>query len=81
MSDTKSDEKSLTGKEDGKSPAKPAQINPWDPSQFPDGGLAAWLVVAGAFCCVFVSFGWINCEITVNVNIHAYTDHDIVQQV
>jgi hypothetical protein len=27
----------------------------------PDGGLRAWLVVAGAFCSMFVSFGWINC--------------------
>lgn len=32
-----------------------------DPSTFPDGGLEAWLVVAGAFCGVFCSFGWINC--------------------
>jgi hypothetical protein len=28
---------------------------------FPDGGLEAWLVVAGGFCTVFASFGWINC--------------------
>ncbi|KAJ5086942.1 hypothetical protein NUU61_008249 [Penicillium alfredii] len=27
----------------------------------PDGGLQAWLVVLGAFCGLFVSFGWINC--------------------
>ena len=32
-----------------------------DPSAFPDGGLEAWLVVSGAFCCLFCSFGWINC--------------------
>ena len=32
-----------------------------DPSAFPDGGVEAWTVVAGAFCCLFVSFGWINC--------------------
>ncbi|MCJ1482695.1 hypothetical protein MMC06_002861, partial [Schaereria dolodes] len=32
-----------------------------DPSSFPDGGLEAWLVVFGAFCCLFCSFGWINC--------------------
>jgi hypothetical protein len=25
-----------------------------------DGGLQAWSAVAGAFCCLFVSFGWIN---------------------
>ena len=33
-----------------------------DPSSFPDGGLEAWLVVFGGFCCLFVSFGWINCK-------------------
>ncbi|KAJ5374588.1 Major facilitator superfamily domain general substrate transporter, partial [Penicillium concentricum] len=27
----------------------------------PDGGVQAWLVVLGAFCGLFVSFGWINC--------------------
>ena len=32
-----------------------------DPNAFPDGGLQAWLVVLGAFCTVFASFGWINC--------------------
>ncbi|KAI4111342.1 MAG: hypothetical protein LQ339_000541 [Xanthoria mediterranea] len=33
----------------------------FDPSSFPDGGLQAWLVVSGAFCCLFCSFGWVNC--------------------
>jgi MFS family permease len=32
-----------------------------DPSEFPDGGIKAWTVVLGSFCCLFVSFGWINC--------------------
>lgn len=32
-----------------------------DSSSFPDGGLQAWLVVVGGFCCLFCSFGWINC--------------------
>jgi hypothetical protein len=41
-------------------PSQPA--NPLDPSSFPEGGLKAWTVVAGAVCCLFVSFGWINCE-------------------
>ncbi|MCJ1249423.1 hypothetical protein MMC30_006647 [Trapelia coarctata] len=36
-------------------------LGPMDPSSFPDGGLEAWLVVFGGFCCLFVSFGWINC--------------------
>lgn len=45
-----------------KAPPKPP-VNPMmDPSSFPDGGLEAWLVVLGAFCSLFVSFGWINCE-------------------
>ncbi|KAF2501375.1 MFS general substrate transporter [Lophium mytilinum] len=34
--------------------------NPWHPSQFPDGGLEAWGVVAGAACGMFCSFGWLN---------------------
>lgn len=33
----------------------------FDPRQNPDGGLQAWLVVLGSFCCLFCSFGWINC--------------------
>lgn len=33
------------------------------PGAFPEGGLKAWLTVSGAFCCLFCSFGWINCEI------------------
>ena len=40
---------------------KPA-VGMIDPSSFPDGGFEAWMVVAGAFCCLFVSFGWINCK-------------------
>ena len=28
----------------------------------PDGGWEAWLVVAGGFCTIFASFGWINCQ-------------------
>ena len=32
-------------------------INPMHPSQFPDGGTRAWLVVFGAHCALFVSFG------------------------
>ncbi|KAF2476190.1 MFS general substrate transporter [Lindgomyces ingoldianus] len=36
-------------------------LNPWHPSQFPDGGKDAWLCLLGTFCCLFCSFGWINC--------------------
>jgi MFS family permease len=35
----------------------PGGINPAD---FPDGGLQAWLVVLGGWCCLTASFGWIN---------------------
>lgn len=38
----------------------PATSNP-DPNAPPDGGLAAWTTVLGGFCCVFASFGWVNC--------------------
>ncbi|EXJ77103.1 hypothetical protein A1O3_10261 [Capronia epimyces CBS 606.96] len=42
--------------------APKAPYNPWmDPASFPDGGLRAWLTVAGAAACFFVSWGWINC--------------------
>lgn len=40
----------------GPAPATPAIGPP------PDGGAQAWLVVLGAFCGLFVSFGWINCK-------------------
>lgn len=45
----------------GSPDAKPAFAGV-DPSSFPDGGLQAWLVVSGAFCCLFCSFGWVNCK-------------------
>ncbi|KAG7418924.1 MFS transporter asaE [Fusarium oxysporum f. sp. rapae] len=38
--------------------------NPEQPkpgTDFPDGGLKAWSVGLGAFCGLFVSFGWTNC--------------------
>jgi len=41
-----------------KSTPAPGGVNPAD---FPDGGLEAWLVVLGGWCCLFCSFGWINC--------------------
>lgn len=40
---------------------KTTALSPMDPASFPDGGLEAWLVVLGGFCCLFCSFGWINC--------------------
>lgn len=41
--------------------AKPPALNWADPSSFPDGGTEAWMTVAAAAACFFVSWGWINC--------------------
>ena len=38
-----------------------------DPAAFPDGGFDAWMAVAGGFCTVFASFGWINCRQTLDI--------------
>ena len=54
-------EVSDTGSEDAEKSEKPAP-NAWmDPKAFPEGGAKAWLTVAGASACLFVSFGWVNC--------------------
>ncbi len=47
---------------DGMNKRKSATPSIMSPDAFPDGGLQAWLVVLGAFCCLFCSFGWINCK-------------------
>lgn len=39
----------------------PAPAGPPGPGPPPDGGVEAWMSVLGAFCGLFVSFGWINC--------------------
>lgn len=53
-------ERDVSPPEDVEKVEKP--VNPWmDPSSFPDGGSQAWLTVAGAAACLFVSFGWVNC--------------------
>lgn len=31
------------------------------PPSVPEGGLQAWMTVAGASVALFVSFGWVNC--------------------
>ncbi|CRJ81795.1 hypothetical protein BN1708_001974 [Verticillium longisporum] len=33
----------------------------FNPADFPDGGLEAWLVVLGGWCALFCTFGLINC--------------------
>jgi hypothetical protein len=48
----------------------PSTIHEIDPEQAvqpepsgndpPDGGLAAWLVILGVWCCSFCSYGWMN---------------------
>jgi hypothetical protein len=53
-------ERDSAGK-DPKSEPTPEHVNPWHPSQFPDGGKDAFLCLLGAFCCLFCSFGWLNC--------------------
>jgi len=35
----------------------------------PDGGLAAWLTVLGAWCTSVCSFGWLNSMATPNIPI------------
>ena len=51
-------EKQIT--EAPKQPLPAAQIGP-SPTDFPDGGLQAWLVVFGGWCALFCTFGLINC--------------------
>ncbi|ROV87394.1 hypothetical protein VSDG_09669 [Cytospora chrysosperma] len=49
-------------KEDGGMPAGgPPPGSGLHPSDFPDGGFQAWLVVFGSWCGLFCTFGFINC--------------------
>jgi hypothetical protein len=36
---------------------KETYVSMHSPQSFPDGGVAAWACVSGAFCCLFCSFG------------------------
>jgi len=47
---------------------EPKPESPKPNTEFPDGGLKAWLVVLGAFCGLFISFGWTNCA-TISPNV------------
>ncbi|KAI1768380.1 MFS general substrate transporter [Hypoxylon sp. FL1150] len=49
--------------EKGPAPQPPAGGPPpgFAPADFPDGGVEAWLVVAGGFCALFSTFGLVNC--------------------
>ena len=46
------------------------------PADFPDGGLVAWSVCLGAWCCIFASFGWIAC---IGVYQTYYQSHQLSQ--
>lgn len=60
-SDQQSKELSDAEPEDAEKAGKPPPNPLTDPKSFPEGGAKAWLTVAGASACLFVSFGWINC--------------------
>ena len=54
------------------------QPGPFDARSNPDGGWQAWLVVLGGFCCLFCSFGWINCMLNVFTCVsHVVADHPL----
>lgn len=61
---------------DGEIVEKPAANPMMDTSAFPEGGATAWLTVAGASSCLFVSFGWINC---IGVFQEYYQTHQLAQ--
>ena len=80
--DQQQKEASDPGSEDVEKSEKPAP-NAWmNPEAFPDGGATAWLTVAGASACLFVSFGWVNCvgifqDYYQNNQLKSYTPSDI----
>ena len=37
-----------------------AEVKAQQVDEYPDRGLMAWLTIAGATACLFVSFGWVN---------------------
>ncbi|KAJ5771358.1 uncharacterized protein N7511_003409 [Penicillium nucicola] len=39
---------------------EPDQLEPEKPPKFPEGGTRAWMVVLGAFCVSFTTFGYMN---------------------
>lgn len=62
--DTKEQSASATEQSSLDQPAQneaPKPVNPWmDPASFPDGGAQAWLTVAAASACFFVSWGYVR---------------------
>ncbi|KAI1373407.1 major facilitator superfamily domain-containing protein [Hypoxylon crocopeplum] len=65
MDDRKSENMMADYRENNNNLAEPlsekAQDTATDPNVFPDGGFQAWFCIAGGFCTVFSSFGWVNC--------------------
>jgi hypothetical protein len=62
--DSKPEQQAEIAQEPRSDPEKKLKVESTSPNpdNFPDGGLQAWMVVAGGFCSIFCSFGWINCE-------------------
>lgn len=48
-------------KKDGPHAGGPPPGSGFHPSDFPDGGFQAWLVVFGGWCGLFSTFGFVNC--------------------
>src|SRR4051812_27798820 len=46
--------------QNGSEHPKSAMPTGFSPADFPDGGATAWAVVAGAWCCLFCSWGWVT---------------------
>ncbi|KAI1173360.1 monocarboxylate permease-like protein [Nemania sp. FL0916] len=79
MSSDVDPEKAVAGLPPTLPPSGPPGFNPND---FPDGGLEAWLVVVGGALILFCSFGLINCsgvfvQYYVNGPLSSYTSSDI----
>lgn len=56
-------EKGLASDEEkpGAAPAGPPPGSGFHPSDFPDGGFEAWMVVFGGWCGLFCTFGFVSC--------------------
>ena len=55
----------------------PEKIENPKPDRAPDGGLAAWIVVLGAWCTSFCSYGWLNSK---SLSLHLSSPNSISQR-